>query len=341
MVSTSKTIAVFRTTMRAIFGRRKKDANHTPLTSSSSSTMGPATTSNFTTDRFPSLQPNCELKTTNCEIDHEAAKTYAKSVVRLKCQFNQSTTQEGENGEGRCTTSATTEVSNGYTRSIRITSTLLDVMAFGTDSDSTPLFTSQMELTLNALWTEYVLIYSRLGYGLSILAQLLDEVTPYINFFQVIGDNQGLVIHFRDAKYQYWFLQLISRVFGIQLVLTSPEWFYTLSNYEIINAFKEYNLQLIKYRKLYLINIQRQVILVYGIPLFIPKKLLIDEFRKFGELISFSFAPTGPLTRFHVIKLQYSKKDDRANISKEIKKIVSNLKFKVVLKVRIKSSSKA
>ncbi|CCG21270.1 hypothetical protein CORT_0A08860 [Candida orthopsilosis Co 90-125] len=338
MVSTGNTVSVFRTTMKAIFGRRR-DSNNSPLTTTT--TSSPAPTPNVTLNRrFSSLQPTSQSRgATNNDISNVPPLLRHHSYTLPEFNGSSLCTEEEENEEEKCTNVAASDLPNSYTRNIIITRRLLDVMFPMNrlpNSDCPPFRKSQWQLVLNPRWTEYVLIYARLEYGLSILTQLINELKPYIDYYHILDLNQGILLHFKNMRYQYWILHLVNPVIGIQLVMSSPTWFHTVTNYDIISASREYNLQMVKYEKLPLTRVQRQVIKVYGISSFVPKKLLIEEFRKLGKLISFNFAPTGPLTRFHVVKLQYSKEDDKERISEEIKKNVGDMKCKLVLKVGIK-----
>ncbi|KAI5960533.1 hypothetical protein KGF57_001929 [Candida theae] len=335
MVSTGNTIAVFRTTMRAIFGCRKKDAQKPPSTISTPTSTAP--TADVTLScRFSSLQPPSPFKNaTSCEVSSDKQDG---SVISSRFRNDDLAGQAEEVRKGGNTKQEAFNAQHNYTRNIAITRHLLDVSTYSNQStatDTSQCATAQWQLKLSPNWTEYVLVYLRLEYGTLILAQLSEELDPYIDFYQVLGHYQGIVVHFKDQKYQYWFLQQVNRVIGIQLVLSSPEWLYSVTNHEIINAFKEYSFQLVKYKKPQLMKRQKQVISLYGIPSFIPKRSLIEIFRQLGELISFRFAPTGPSTRFHVVKLQYAQREDRVNIGEGIKKLIEELKCKVVFKIKI------
>lgn len=334
MVTTGNTVTVFRTTIKAIFGRRR-DTNCSPLTTVST-TSPDSMAQGSSNHQSLNLQPNTQVR----GLDRNEANgftSFIRSILKtnLRCRSKSTYFSEEENEQARCLKSATTDFPNNYTKYVTATRHLLDVLAPADPNgrSCSPVWdTCYWQLTLNPEWTEYVIIYSRLEYGLSILTELLDELKPHLNYYQILNLNQGILMHFIDMSYQYWLLQLINQVIGIQLVLSSPTWLYTIANSNIIDAHRAYNLQMVKVR---LSKDRKPIIKLYGIPLYIPKKHLVNEFRKLGKLVSYKFAPTGPFTKFHVVQLQYSQKDDRTRIAKDIQKIIKGMKCKVVLKFRV------
>ncbi|KAI5970429.1 hypothetical protein CANMA_000480 [Candida margitis] len=340
MVSTGATAAVFRTTMRVIFGNRG-DSNG-PLTTMSTSSQ--TTTPSATANRLmSSLQPTSQSgKTTNFEANNTTSVNQHNRYIHSRNYSSRLYTRDGgegeEEGTGTLARQVTVDFPDSYTRNIIISHNLLDITGPAntiSDDHGSSTRTNQWQLVLNPKWTEYVLVYCRLEYGLSVLTQLLEELKPYIEYYQVLNSNQGILVHLKGKNLQYRLLQLSSQVIGFQFVISSPSWFYTVTNYDIINLSREYNLQVIKYKKIQSTKHQMQVISLYGIPSFVPKELLIDEFRQLGKLVSFKFAPTGPSTRFHVVQLQYSKSDHKTQISENIRKIVGSMKCKIVFRLKV------
>ncbi|KAI5951887.1 hypothetical protein KGF54_004962 [Candida jiufengensis] len=76
---------------------------------------------------------------------------------------------------------------------------------------------------------------------------------------------------------------------------------------------KEFNSQIIPYNKQFKLppkpvtKYPRSYITIYGLSSLIPKHVLIEIFGKLSHLISYDFAPIGINTKYHVIKLQYSR----------------------------------
>ncbi|KAI5959005.1 uncharacterized protein KGF55_005659 [Candida pseudojiufengensis] len=191
-----------------------------------------------------------------------------------------------------------------------------------------------------------------------------------IQLIIVLMGGQAILLHFKDEKMSFSFMKLNSLIFGIRLIISIPkenlknlniqieitnfppihfkngnEVFkvLTFENFEIIKFLKEYNLQILKinnnnfkfnllplnFEKIY----PRFYITIYGISSLIPKQNLISIFRRLGDLISFSFAPVGLLTKYHIINLQYSRFINKFNLIYNINSIFKNYKIKIKVKV--------
>ena len=57
---------------------------------------------------------------------------------------------------------------------------------------------------------------------------------------------------------------------------------------------------------------------IYGISSIIPPDILVPYFKSLGELTSYSFAPVGKRTRFHVVSLKYFISKDKSEITSKI-----------------------
>ncbi|CAK9435391.1 uncharacterized protein LODBEIA_P01180 [Lodderomyces beijingensis] len=215
-----------------------------------------------------------------------------------------------------------------YTRQIQLTYPQFDVL-------NSPQYTSQLSLKLHTRKHNYILVFPRLSSGVSLMQKIRVEVRPFTDSIQVLDATGALLCHFRNEKRGFsMFANLgVTPLLGVYFLFSNSggnggnsagcvKW---IKGNEFCLMQREFKLQMVQFfdlrrwmdakRKM---AKKKAVVVVYGISTVLPAEIVINMFKSLGKLVSFQFAPSGKLTRFHVLYLQYSIHVDVAAVVKSI-----------------------